>query len=54
MDFAAAKGYLVFLISSSGSGNSGSCSRSGGCSSSGSDSTIGCGGTSKILTWTGK
>ena len=54
-DFAAAKVSLVVIISSSGSDNSSSCSRSGGGGSrSGSDSTSGCGGNSKILTWTDK
>ena len=50
-DFAAAKISLVIIISSSGSGNSSSCSTSGGVSGIGSDRTSGCGSSSKI--WPG-
>ena len=45
---------LVINISSSGSGNSSSCSRSGAGSSGGSDITRGCGSSVKIFTWTSK
>ena len=45
---------LVINISSSGSGNSSSCSRGSVGSSSGSDITRGCGSSVKIFTWTCK
>ena len=45
---------FVINISSSGSGNSSSCSRSSAGSSSGSDITSSCGSSVKIFTWTGK
>ena len=45
---------LVINISSTGSGNSSSCSRSSAGSSSGSDITSSCGISVKIFTWTGK